>query len=66
MAPNMELEFAAYTTFAQLIQITAAAACFIYWKIVKEGASLSKFCLIQTLSLEVKLYDAPARTRGRN
>lgn len=40
MAPNMELAFAGYATFVQLIQITAVATCFIYWKILKEGISL--------------------------
>lgn len=34
--PNMELEFAGYATFVQILQITAAATCFIYWKMLKE------------------------------
>lgn len=33
--PNMELEFAGYATFIQIIQITAAATCFIYLKMLK-------------------------------
>lgn len=32
----MELECAGYATFIQIIQITAAATCFIYWKMLEE------------------------------
>lgn len=63
----MELELAGYATFVQIIQITAVATCFIYWKKLKEGGiPLPKFCLIQILSWKVKLCEALARTRGKN